>query len=101
MEKDVSAKKMEFNDVYDANDQVDPSEDNPLSLKADALRTSEDAILRNPDYRDSLDSTALEFGPDALLWDSVAKMIPNPSVKLEVPVGCKIHLIRPNFHFTM
>ena len=31
--KDVSAKKMEFNDVYDANDQVDPSEDNPLSSK--------------------------------------------------------------------
>ena len=86
--KDVSAKKMEFNDVYDANDQVDPSEDNPLSLKVDALRTSEDAILRNPDYRDSLDSTALEFGPDALLWDSVAKKwIPNPSVKLEAPVG--------------
>jgi len=86
--KDVSAKKMEFNDVYDANDQVDPSEDNPLSLKVDALRTSEDAILRNPDYRDSLDSTALEFGPDALLWDSVAKKwIPNPSVKLESPVG--------------
>ena len=35
-----------------------------------------------------MDSTALEFGPDALLWDSVAKKwIPNPSVKLEAPVG--------------
>ena len=94
---------MEFNDVYDANDQVDPSEDNPLSLKVDALRTSEDAILRNPDYRDSLDSTALEFGPDALLWDSVAKNgFQIHLLNWRLQLACKIHFqIRLNFHFTM
>ena len=39
-----------------------PDDENPLEVSVGELRTSEDAILRNPDYRDSLDNLALEFG---------------------------------------
>lgn len=86
--KDVDSKKTAFNDVFDANEQIGQDDENPLELSMNELRTSEDAILRNPDYRDSLDNLALEFGAEAMIWDSVSKRWkPNPSVKLEAPTG--------------
>ena len=85
--KDVASKKTTFNDVFDANEQVGPDDENPLEVSVGELRTSEDAILRNPDYRDSLDNLALEFGAEALIWDSASKRWkPNPSVKLAPPL---------------
>ena len=86
--KDVDSKKTAFNDVFDANEQIGQDDENPLELSMNELRTSEDAILRNPDYRDSLDNLALEFGAEAMIWDSVSKRWKlNPSVKLEPPTG--------------
>ena len=71
--KDVASKKTAFNSVFDANEQIGQDDENPLELSMNELRTSEDAILRNPDYRDSLDNLALEFGAEAMIWDSVSK----------------------------
>ena len=88
--KDVANKKSAVNDVFDANEQIDADAENPLELAIADLRTSEDAILRNPEYRDSLDELYKEFGPDALLWDKEKKAwIANPSVKLDAPAGFK------------
>ena len=53
--KDVSSKKSIVGDVFDANEQIDQGADNPLEQAISDLRTSEDAFLRNPDYRDSLE----------------------------------------------
>ena len=88
--KDVSNKKSAVNDVFEANEQLDPDAENPLEIAISDLRNSEDAILRNPEYRDSLDSLYKEFGPGALLWDKEKNAwIPNPSVKLDSPAGFK------------
>ena len=43
---------------------------NPLETIFADLRSAEDAILRDARYRDELDQLALEFGPEAFLWDS-------------------------------
>ena len=88
--KDVSSKKSIVSDVFDANEQIDQGADNPLEQAISDLRTSEDALLRNPDYRDSLEILTKEFGPKALLWDKDSKRwISNTSVKLEAPAGFK------------
>jgi hypothetical protein len=88
--KDVSSKKSIVSDVFDANEQIDQGADNPLDQAISDLRTSEDALLRNPDYRDSLEVLTKEFGSEALLWDKDSKRwISNPSVKLEAPAGYK------------
>tara|TARA_B100001248_G_scaffold194359_1_gene149231 strand:- start:34 stop:1386 length:1353 start_codon:yes stop_codon:yes gene_type:complete len=88
--KDVSSKKSIVSDVFDANEQIDQGADNPLEQAISDLRTSEDALLRNPDYRDSLELLTKEFSAEALLWDKDSKRwISNPSVKLESPAGYK------------
>ena len=88
--KDVSSKKSIVSDVFDANEQIDQGADNPLEQAISDLRTSEDALIRNPDYRDSLEILTKEFGSGALLWDKNSKRwIGNPSVKLEAPAGIK------------
>lgn len=88
--KDVSSKKSIVGDVFDANEQIDQGADNPLEQAISDLRTSEDALLRNPDYRDSLEVLTKEFGSEALLWDKDSKRwINNPGVKLEAPAGFK------------
>ena len=71
--KDVSTKKSVVTDVFEANEQIDQGAENPLEQAISALRTSEDAILRNPDYRDALDILTKEFGAEALLWDKDSK----------------------------
>ena len=88
--KDVSTKKSVVIDVFEANEQIDQGAENPLEQAISALRTSEDAILRNPDYRDALDILTKEFGAEALLWDKESKRwVNNPGVKLEAPAGLK------------
>lgn len=88
--KDVGAKKNALNDVFEASEQIDSDAENPLELAVLALQKSEDAILRHPDYVDTLNDLHKEFGPESLIWDSEKKVwIPNPSVKLESPAGFK------------
>ena len=88
--KDVSSKKSIVSDVFDANEQIDQGADNPLEQAISDLRTSEDALLRNPDYRDSLELLTKEFGSEALLWNRDSnRWISNPRVKLEAPAGYK------------
>jgi len=85
---DIKKKKSEFYEIFDANDPVGQNDENPLAEASQNLRSAEDLILRNPDYRDSLDSLAMEFGAGALLWNSESKKwVANPAVKLSPPAG--------------
>ena len=86
--KDISVKKTEFMEIFDANEQIDRDDENPLLEAADSLRASEDAIFRNSDYRESLDLFTLEFGAEALVWDSESKKWkPNPAINLTPPAN--------------
>jgi hypothetical protein len=86
--KDISKKKSAFNEVFEANDPVGQNDENPLAGAAETLRSAEDIILRNPDYRDSLDSLTKEYGSDALVWNAESKKWQvNPSTKLSAPAG--------------
>ena len=86
--KDISVKKTEFMEIFDANEQIDRDDENPLLEAADSLRASEDAIFRNSDYRESLDLFTLEFGAEALVWYSESKKWkPNPAIKLTPPAN--------------
>ena len=86
--KDISDKKSSFNEIYDANDPVGQNDENPLSMAAESLASSEKAILKNPDYRESLDSLNMEYGVDALIWNSETKQWQvNPSTKLTPPAS--------------
>ena len=88
--KDISDKKTAFNDVFDSNDQVPEGEENLLAAAVAALRSSEDAIYRNQDYRDRLDNTTKEYGPGSLYWDAEQKIWKISSdYKLESPAGFK------------
>ena len=88
--KDVDKKKGDFAEIFDANDPVGQNDANPLEGAVVALRSAEDVILRNPDYRDALDTYAMEYGPDSLIWNSESKTWqPNPAVKLAPPAGFK------------
>ena len=88
--KDISDKKTAFNDVFDSNDQVPEGEENLLAAAVAALRSSEDAIYRNQDYRDRLDNTTKEYGPGSLYWDAEQKTWKISSdYKLESPAGFK------------
>lgn len=88
--KDISDKKTAFNDVFDSNDQVPEGEENLLAVAVAALRSSEDAIYRNQDYRDRLDNTTKEYGPGSLYWDAEQKIWKISSdYKLESPAGFK------------
>ena len=88
--KDVDKKKGDFAEIFDANDPVGQNDANPLEEAVDSLRSAEDVILRNPDYRDALDTYAMEYGPDSLIWNSESKTWqPNPAVKLSPPAGFK------------
>ena len=58
--KDISAKRSTFNEVFDDNQPVGLNDENPLAEALSNLRTSEDAILRNPDYRDALEAHTKE-----------------------------------------
>ena len=61
-----------------------------LSAAVDALRSSEDSIYRNQDYRDRLDSTSKEYGPGSLYWDAESKTWKiSDGYKLESPAGLK------------
>ena len=54
------------------------------------LRSSEDKILRNPEYRENLESLYKEYGPESLVWDAESKQWKeNPNKKLEAPAGFK------------
>ena len=82
--KDISAKRSAFNEVFDDNQPVGLNDENPLAEALSNLRTSEDAILRNPDYRDALEAHTKEFGANTFIWDSeIKKWKLNPSVKAE------------------
>ena len=86
--KDISEKKSAFNDVFDANEQVADGDENLLSIAVDSLRTSEDGIIRNQDYRERLDSVTKEYGPGSLYWDAenlIWKI--SDGYKLESPAG--------------
>jgi len=86
--KDISSKKSAFNEVFDANDPVGQNDENPLAEAAETLRSAEDIILRNPDYRDSLDSLTKEYGPESLTWNKESKTWQvNPSAKLNSPAS--------------
>ena len=88
--KDISDKKTAFNDVFDSNDQVPEGEENLLAAAVAELRSSEDAIYRNQDYRDRLDNTTKEYGPGSLYWDAEQKIWKISSdYKLESPAGFK------------
>lgn len=88
--KDISDKKSAFNDVFDANEQIPDGDENLLSLAVEALDTSEQSIYRNQDYRDRLDSSAKEYGPGSLYWDSKDNMWKiSDGYKLESPAGFK------------
>jgi hypothetical protein len=88
--KDIANKKSAVSDVFEANEQISPDEDNPLEQAIIALRSSEDQILRSPDYRDSLEALYKEFGPESLIWDSEGKKWKiNPNRKVEAPAGLK------------
>ena len=88
--KDISEKKSAFNDVFDANEQIPDGDENLLSAAVDALRSSEDSIYRNQDYRDRLDSTSKEYGPGSLYWDAESKTWKiSDGYKLESPAGLK------------
>jgi hypothetical protein len=87
---EVSTQKSAFNEVFESNEPVGLDDANPLEAKFADLRSAEDAILRDARYRDELDQLALEFGPEAFLWDSSAKRWkPNASLKLEPPSGIR------------
>tara|TARA_B110000495_G_scaffold50040_1_gene41893 strand:+ start:596 stop:1951 length:1356 start_codon:yes stop_codon:yes gene_type:complete len=82
--KDISTKRSAFNEVFDDNQPVGLNDENPLSDALSNLRTAEDGILRNPDYRDALDAHAKEFGANTFIWNSeIKKWKINPSVKAE------------------
>ena len=88
--KDVDKKKSDFAEIFDANDPVGQNDANPLAESLDALRSAEDLILRNPDYRDALDSFTMEYGPEALVWNKESKLWQtNPAIKLSPPAGLK------------
>ena len=88
--KDISEKKTAFNDVFDSNEQIPDGDQNLLSAAVDALRSSEDSIYRNQDYRDRLDSTSKEYGPGSLYWDAELKLWKiSDGYKLESPAGFK------------
>lgn len=82
--KDISTKRSTFNEVFDDNQPVGLNDENPLAEALSNLRTAEDGILRNPDYRDALDAHSKEFGASTFIWDSeINKWKINPSVKAE------------------
>ena len=86
--KDISTKKSSFNEIFDANDPVGQNDENPLSMAAESLANAEKSILKNPDYRESLDSLNMEFGVDTLLWNSESKLWQvNPGKKLTPPAS--------------
>ena len=68
--KDISTKRSAFNEVFDDNQPVGLNDENPLAEALSNLRTAEDGILRNPDYRDALDAHSKEFGASTFIWDS-------------------------------
>ena len=86
--KDISEKKSSFYEIFDANDQVGQNDENPLLLANDSLSSAEKAILRNPEYGESLNNLSLEYGVDALTWNSETKIWElNPAVKLSPPAN--------------
>ena len=88
--KDVSNKKSVFNDVFEANEQIGMDDENLLEIALESLRVSEDALLRDKDYRENLDLLTKEFGAGSLYWDSESQMWKNSSgVELESPAGLK------------
>jgi hypothetical protein len=82
--KNISGKRSTFGEVFDDNQPVGLNDENPLSEALSNLRSSEDAILRNPDYRDALEAHSMEFGANTFIWDSESKIWKsNPAVKAE------------------
>ena len=82
--KDISTKRSKFGEVFDDNQPVGLNDENPLAEALSNLRASEDAILRNPAYRDALDAYSMEFGANTFIWDSESKIWKtNPAVKAE------------------
>jgi len=88
--KDIGNKKNQFSEVFDSNDPVGQNDENPLEAAVATLRSAEDVLLRNPEYRDTLDSRNMEYGAESLIWNSESKLWqPNPAVKLSPPAGFK------------
>jgi hypothetical protein len=82
--KDISTKRSKFSEVFEDNQPVGLNDENPLADALSDLRSSEDAILRNPSYRDALDEYSMEFGANTFIWDSDSKVWKsNPAVKAE------------------
>ena len=88
--KDIDEKKSSFFEIFDANDPVGQNDENPLLLANDSLSSAEKAILRNPEYGESLNNLSLEYGVDALIWNPESKTWQsNPAVKLSSPSSFK------------
>lgn len=88
--KDISEKRSAFNDTFASNEQIPDGESNLLAAAADALRSSEDGIYRNQDYRDLLDNTSKEYGPGSMYWDAESKLWKiSDGFTLESPAGFK------------
>lgn len=87
---ELNSKKAAFDEAFESNEPVSSEDENPLALKFADLRSTEDALLRNSEYRDELDQLSMEFGADAFIWDSSAKRwMPNALVKLKPPTGLR------------
>ena len=88
--KDISEKKRAFNDVFDANEQIPDGDENPVIARSRSIGHIRAEHLRNQDYRDRLESSAKEYGPGSLYWDSQDNMWKiSDDYKLESPAGFK------------
>ena len=88
--KDISEKRSAFNDVFDSSEQIPDGEPNLLSGAMDALRSSEDSIYKNKNYRELLDNVSKEYGPGSLYWDAESNSWRiSDDYKLESPAGFK------------
>ena len=88
--KDISEKRSAFNDVFDSNEQISDGEPNLLSEAMNALKSAEDSIYKNRNYRELLDNITKEYGPGSLYWDADSNSWSiSDNYKLESPAGFK------------
>jgi hypothetical protein len=64
----IDQKKSEFYEIFDSNDPVGQNDENPLAISVESIKSSENLILKKPEYRESLEDSYLEFGSDSLVW---------------------------------
>jgi hypothetical protein len=69
----IDQKKSEFYEIFDSNDPVGQNDENPLAISVESIKSSENLILKKPEYRESLEDAYLEFGSDSLVWSGDTK----------------------------